>query len=129
MPLLRVVAEDHVEPGILGVTPQPHRLGWWILPVVVKVDDVGATRMPPAGEHRIVLAVVPRMLNERDRHLRVADERAAHLAGRIATAVVDQNDFVPALDRERLDFAHHRADGLAAAVERNHEAERSGRHR
>jgi len=64
------------------------------------------------------------VLHINDRHLRFRHEPAAHLCGAVAAAVVDQHDFMAALDRERFDPFDQRADGLGAVVERNHKTKR-----
>ncbi len=126
MALDLVVAEDDVEPLALRVLPQPHRLGRRILPVVVQVDDVGAAGVAPAGQDGVVLAEVPGVLDERDRDAGGAHEVAADRARRVGAAVVDEDDFVPALDLEGLDVVHQGRDGRGAVVQRDHEAEGQG---
>ena len=116
-----VVTEDHIEAGYPGLFPQALRFRRWILPIVVQVDDVGAARVAPAGQHGIVLAKIARMLHERDRHLRPVHQPAHDLAGTVATAVVHQDDLVTALNVQRLDVADHGGNRLGALVERDHE--------
>ena len=121
-----VVPEHDVEPFALRVLPQPHRLTRRILPIVIEVDDVGAARVAPAAQDGVVLAEVPRVLDEGDGDARRADEVPAHVRGGVGTSVVDQDDLVPALDRQRLDVVHERRDGGGAVVQRDHEAEGQG---
>jgi hypothetical protein len=85
---------------------------------------VRATRVTPAGEHRVVLAVVPRVFDQRDGHAGVRDKRAADLARPILAAVVHEDDFVTTLDVQTLDVTDDRADGLSRAIERNDEGQR-----
>ena len=68
--------------------PEPHRFVRRILTVVIEVDDVSAARVTPAAEHRVVLAEIARVLDERDRHPGPAHELAADLARAIRAAVV-----------------------------------------
>ena len=63
------------------------------------------------------------MLDQRDWHPRLADEGAANLVRRVLAAIVDENDFVPAVDGQPFDLTHHRSDGVGAVVERNDKAE------
>jgi hypothetical protein len=122
LPALRN-AEDHVEPGFERVPPQADGLRRRILPVVVEVHDVGAARVPPAGDDGVVLAEVARMLDERHRHACRLHQRTAHLARGVAAAVVHEDDLVAAGDRQRLDLANDPANRLGAVKQGNDETE------
>ena len=121
-----VVAKDHIEPLAARMLPEPHRLARRILPVVIQVDDVGALGVAPTGQNGVVLTEVPRVLDESDRDAGGTHEVAADGGRRIGAAVVDENDFVPALDLEGLDVVDEGRDGRGAVVQRDHEAQGRG---
>ena len=125
MLLLLVVAEDHIQPGPCRLAPQTRRFRRRVLAVVIQIDDVRTPGVTPAGEYRVVLAVVARVLDERNRDSGAGHQAAAHLAGAIFAAVVDQNDLVAALDRQALDIADHGGNSLRAAVQRDDERQRN----
>ena len=123
-----VVAEHDIQPVLLRMPPQAHRLVRRVLPVVIEVHDVRPARVAPTGEHGVVLAEIPRVLDQRDRNLGIAHQRARHRTRRLAAAVVHEHDLVPALDHQRLNRAHHAADGFCAVIERDDETECDRRH-
>ena len=99
--------------------PEPHRFARRILAVIVQIDDVRAARVTPAGEHRVVLAEIPRVLDERDRQrgaVRTSSRQTLHRV--VDAAVVDEHDLVPALDVELFDVVDQRRDRLGAVVKR-----------
>ena len=85
-----------------------------------------APRVPPAGEHGVVLAEVPGVLDVLDRHPGGRHELAADLGGPVGAAVVDENDLMAAVHLEPLDVAHEGLDGGGTVVQRNDEAQRWG---
>ena len=121
-----VVAKHHIKTLAAGMLPEPHRLTRRILPIVIEIDDVRAPGVAPAGEDGVVLTEVARVLDERDRDASGAHEVAADLGRAIGTAVVDEDDFVSALDLERLDVMDEGGDGRRAVVQRDHEAQGRG---
>jgi hypothetical protein len=70
-----------------------------------------------------VLTVVPGVFDQRDRHLGVLHQLAAHRAGRFAAAVMHEHDFVPALDGQTFDFTHDPADRFSTVIQGYDEAQ------
>jgi hypothetical protein len=92
------MSEHDIETRGLRVGPHPHGFIGRILAIVVEIHDVFAARLPPAAQDGVVFAVVARVLHLNDRHLRLRHEPATHLCGAVAATVVDQHDFMAALD-------------------------------
>ena len=86
-------------------------------------------RVTPAGEDRVVLAVIAGVLDQRHWDLRTPDQFTRHAARLLSAAVVHEDDLMPALHGKSLDLRDHRADRLGAAVERDDKAERGAGHR
>ena len=122
MLLVPVVTEHHVQSVRLRVLPEADRLARRVLTVIVEVHEVRAAGVPPAGQHGVVLAEIPRVLDERDRNTRMPQQLAAHLAGPVAAAVVHEHDLMAAVDVERLDVADQTGNRVGTLKERDDEA-------
>ena len=104
------------------VLPQTQRLPWRVLPIVVKVDDVGAARMTPATQYGIVLTEVSRVRDNCDRNADGFDKPPAHLQGVVGAAtIVDENNLVTAGDVECFDVADDALYGARGVVHRDDE--------
>ena len=99
-----------------------------MLPIVIQIDDMRPPGVAPAGQDRVVLAEISRVLDQGNRHFCPANQGVADDARGLVAAIVDQHDLMPALDRQRLEFMNHRTNRLGTVVERNDKAERDGRH-
>ena len=96
--------------------PQAHRLTRRVLAIVVEIDDVRATGVPPACQDRVVFAEVSGMLDDRDGNAGRAHELPAHRERVVPATVVHQDDFMSAVDLELLDIAYQRANGRCRVV-------------
>ena len=54
--------------------------------------------MPPAGQDGVVLAIIARVLNHRDRNPGSAHQLGAERESAIAAAIIDQDDLVAPVD-------------------------------
>jgi hypothetical protein len=99
-----------------------------MLTVVVEINHMFSTRMAPAGQHRIVFTIIPRVLHQRDWHPGGAHQLLTNGAGFFAAAVVHKYDFMAAGNREDFDLANHGGDRVRTMVKGYDEAESDRRH-
>ena len=76
----------------------------FVLQIVIHGDDEVAAGVPQPGHDRVVLAVIARVFEVGERHLRPEREVAAHRARIIGAAVIDQDDLEPAGGAQRRLF-------------------------
>ena len=119
MLLFGVTGIDHVPMAEPGVVVQLHHLLRRVLQVVVHGDDIGAAGMPQPGHDRIMLAVVPRVLDIGHRDRRRRSQGAADIAGIVRAAVVHQHHFQSAGGFQRRQRLDQPANGGGAAIDRH----------
>ena len=80
--------------------------------------------MTQPGHDSIVLAIISRKADQCDRHTGSLDKHGAYVEAVIRTAIVDEYDFVPALDRQLLQGINHLPGAGSSVVDRNNDRER-----
>src|ERR1700730_17453184 len=104
--LIVVIGIDHLSPGLLRKSQQALHLFRGVLQVIVHGDDMSTSRMPQPSHHRIVLPIVAREVNECNRYTCLIDQFLAHFETVVWASIIDQYNFVGALDRKFLDRAN-----------------------
>ena len=80
--------------------------------------------MTQPGHDSIVLAIISRKADQCDRHTGSVGKHDAYVEAVIRTAVVDEYDFVPALDRQLLQSINQLPDAGSSVVDRDNDRER-----
>jgi hypothetical protein len=124
MPLIVKVGVDHLLAAALGEGQQALDFLGRVLHVVVHGDDMGPADVMQARHDRIVLAVVSRQVDKGDRHSRAVNQGTAYFEAVVGAAVVDQYDFMPAVDRKLFEGADQFGDTACAVIDRDHDRER-----
>src|SRR3989337_2152200 len=82
--------------------------------------------MSPAGQYGVVLTEVPRVLDQCDGNSRARHQFTADLHRPVVAAIVDEDDFVSAVNAEGLDVMDQRRNGFRGVVHGDDERESDG---
>jgi hypothetical protein len=126
---LVVEGVDDLVPGALRMREEALDLLRRVLQIVVHRDDVRASRVAQPGHNRVVLAIIAREIDQRDRDAGLLDESAADGEAVVGTAVIDQHDFVPAWNLQLFERGDEFADAGGTLINRDHDRQREARRR
>src|SRR6516164_4535490 len=76
-----------------------------------------------------MFAKISRQAHERDRHARAVDKRLTYFQAAVGAAIVDEHDFVSAINRKFLDCSHKLGNAARPVVDWDYDREREARRR
>src|SRR5947209_2618372 len=125
--LFVVEGVDDLVPGALRVGEKALHFLWWVLQIVIHRDDMRPARVTQSGHDGVVLAIIAREIDQRDRDAGPLDEGAANSEAVVRTGVIDQHDLVSARDLQLFECGDELADAGGAVINRDDDRQREAR--